>query len=469
MSEATLLIVDDAPGMRRMMQLMLEGFGHRALAAGDAEEALTLLARERVDMVFTDLQLPGASGLDLLERVRGLLPDVPVVVITAFATIETAVRAVKLGAFDYLVKPFRIEEIEALVAHALALRVAERENAYLREIAAAPFEGLVGSSAAMRQVYDTIARVAPSPTTVLITGETGTGKELVARAVHARSDRADRLFVPINCAAIPSELLEAELFGVTRGAFTGATRDRPGKFELADGGTLFLDEIGDMPLAMQAKLLRVLQERTVERLGSGAVRHVDVRLLAATHRDLDALVERGGFRSDLYYRLAVVPISLPPLRERREDIRDLTLLAVGRFARRSGREIELTSEALDRLTEYHWPGNVRELYNVLERAVLLSNGTVLDADAFDDLPPSPADAGEAARRAEGRTAQAGGVTAPDTVSPLATVVARAEREAIQGALAATADNKTRAAELLGVSVRTLWYKIQKLGIATPGE
>ena len=455
MSSATILVVDDEPRMRRVLELMLEGFGHHVVTCESVESGIAAIESERIDLLFTDLQLPDGSGLDLLDRVRAAHPELPVVVITAYATIETAVRAIKLGAFDYLVKPFRIDEIEALVTHALALRDTRRENAYLREVAAAPFEGLVGSSAAMRGVYERIDRVAEAPTTVLITGETGTGKELVARAIHARSPRADRLFVAVNCAAIPGELLEAELFGVAKGAFTGATADRPGKFELADGGTLFLDEIGDMPLAMQAKLLRALQERTIERLGSSAVRQVDVRLIAATHRDLASMVADGSFRADLYYRLAVVPIALAPLRERREDVAELAAHAVERFARRAGRHVELTTEALARLERYDWPGNVRELQNVLERAVLLARDSVLDADAFDDLPSAAMPAPPT-------------VTSSGSVPTLESVVAAAERDAIRAALAATGDNKTRAAELLGVSVRTLWYKLQRLGLA-PGQ
>ena len=453
MSSATILVVDDEPRMRRVLEMMLEDSGHQVVTRDTVASGIAAIESERIDLLFTDLQLPDGSGLDLLERVRAARPELPVVVITAYATIETAVRAIKLGAFDYLVKPFRIDEIEALVRHALALRDTRRENAYLREVAAAPFEGLVGSSAAMRGVYDRIDRVAEAPTTVLVTGETGTGKELVARAIHARSPRADRLFVAVNCAAIPGELLEAELFGVTKGAFTGATADRPGKFELADGGTLFLDEIGDMPLAMQAKLLRALQERTIERLGSPVVRHVDVRLIAATHRDLASMVADGSFRADLYYRLAVVPIALTPLRERREDIPELAAHAVDRFARRAGRRIELTPEALARLERYDWPGNVRELQNVLERAVLLARDSVLDAEAFDDLP-------SAAIPAQPAPVVAG------AIPTLESVVATAERDAIRAALAATGDNKTRAAELLGVSVRTLWYKLQRLGLAS---
>jgi len=452
MTRATILIVDDEPHMRRILEMMLEGFGHRVLSAGSAEEALSTLGAEHVDLVLSDLQLPGMSGLDLLSRIRPSWPDVTVVIITGFATIETAVQAIKLGAYDYLVKPFRIEEIEAVVGHALALRDAQRENAYLKEIAAAPFEGMVGESAPMRRVFERIERVAPAPTTVLVTGETGTGKELVARAIHARSPRAGRLFVAVNCAAIPGALLEAELFGVMRGAFTGATRDRAGKFELADGGTLFLDEIGDMPLEMQAKLLRVLQERVIERLGSNVARPVDVRVIAATHRDLSALVRAKRFREDLMYRLTVVPVELPPLRERREDIAPIARAAVERFAASSGERLTLSPDAVLRLERYEWPGNVRELQNVIERAVLLATGPALGADDFADLPvrATPMHVDSAA--------------ALDAAATLADVVAGAERAAIIAALRETGDNKTRAAERLGISVRSLWYKLQRYGL-----
>ena len=455
MTRAAILVVDDEPHMRRILEMMLEGFGHRVLAADSAEDALSMLEAEHVDLVLSDLQLPGLSGLDLLSRIRPSWPDVTVVIITGFATIETAVQAIKLGAYDYLVKPFRIEEIEAVVGHALALRDAQRENAYLKEVAAAPFEGMIGESAPMRRVFERIERVAPAPTTVLVTGETGTGKELVARAIHARSPRAGRLFVAVNCAAIPGALLEAELFGVMRGAFTGATRDRAGKFELADGGTLFLDEIGDMPLEMQAKLLRVLQERVIERLGSNVTRPVDVRVIAATHRDLPALVRAKRFREDLMYRLAVVPVELPPLRERREDIAPIARAAVERFAASSGERLTLSPDAVLRLECYEWPGNVRELQNVIERAVLLATGPTLSADDFADLP---------VRATPMHVDSAALDTALDAAATLAEVVAAAERGAIIAALRESGDNKTRAAERLGISVRSLWYKLQRYGL-----
>ncbi|MET0398338.1 MAG: sigma-54 dependent transcriptional regulator [Longimicrobiaceae bacterium] len=452
MSEPTLLVVDDEPNIRRLLELSLGDGGYRVLTAATAAEASRLLASERVDVLLTDLQLPDRSGLELLAEVRAARADLPVILITAYGTVESAVQAIRAGAFDYVMKPFRVEEIEALVERALGLTRAERENAYLREVSAPEFEGMVAESPAMRAVVEAVERVAPAPTTVLVTGETGSGKELVARAVHARSPRAARLFVALNCAAIPAELLEAELFGVTKGAYTGAAADRPGKFELADGGTLFLDEIGDMPLAMQAKLLRAVQEGSIERLGSNAVRRVDVRIVAATHRDLARLVHEGAFRADLFYRLNVFPIHLPPLRERREDVAPIAVRAVERFARRMGRRVRLSAQAVAALEAYDWPGNVRELQNVLERAVLLARGELIESL---DLPaPRPG---------------AGPSSGPPSAPPgrpesLRAATERAEREAIRAALHHTGDNKARAAELLGVSVRTLWYKLERLGL-----
>jgi len=453
-SAATLLVVDDEPRIRRVLQLALSDLGYRVLLAEDADAAQRQLAAGDVDLALVDLQLPGRSGLDLLAELRTGRPELPVILMTAFGTVESAVQAMKLGAFDYVLKPFSVDEIHTLTQRALGLRRAERELAYLREAEATSFEGIVAAAPAMRAVLATVERVAGATATVLVTGETGVGKELVARALHARSPRADRLFVAVNCAAIPGELLEAELFGVTRGAFTGALADRAGKFELADGGTLFLDEIGDMPLAMQAKLLRALQEGAIERLGSGAPRPVDVRVVAATHRDLQAMVADGSFRADLFYRLHVVPIAIPPLRDRREDIPVLARHLVERLGRHIGRPARLSDEAIDRLLAYDWPGNVRELANVLERAILLAPGELL---AAADVPVGAA--GSATPTGPAATGQA-----PGPPPPLRDVVERAEREAIREALRHTGGNKTRAAELLGVSIRTLWYKLEKLGL-----
>jgi two-component system response regulator AtoC len=454
----TVLVVDDEARIRRLLEMALSDGGYDVLVAGSAEDAEALLGEEAVDLVLTDLALPGRSGIEFLSDLRARGEEIPVILITAFGTVESAVQAMKLGAFDYVIKPFRTEEIEALVARALQLRRAERENRYFREITEPSFEGITATSPAMASVIRTIERVAPTSSTVLITGETGVGKELVARALHARSPRKDQLFVPLNCAAIPGELLEAELFGVVRGAYTGASRDRPGKFELAHEGTLFLDEIGDMPPPMQAKLLRVLQGGVVERLGSNQTRRVDVRVVCATHRDLDSMVKSGSFREDLYYRINVVPIQVPSLRERVEDIRPIATSVVEAHGRRLGRQIRLSEPLLRRLEAYGWPGNVRELNNILERATLLA-----DSDLLTDVDlPSP--------RAITRTGAFSERDGADTPETLRSAVERAERRAIRKALALTGDNKTRAAEILGVSVRTLWYKIRDLGLgsSSPG-
>ncbi len=442
MSE-TVLVVDDEPRIRRIVEMALGDRGYRVLTAPSAEGAHDVLDQERVDAVITDLQLPGRSGLELLSDIRRADPALPVILITAYGTVESAVEAIKAGAFDYVLKPFGVDELEALVERALDQRPRRPEA-----VAASPggvADGVVALSEGMRKVMALVRQVAAAPTTVLVTGETGVGKEVVARAIHELSRRSANPFVAVNCAAIPGELLEAELFGVSRGAYTGAVKDRPGKLEIADGGTLFLDEIGDMPSALQPKLLRVLQEGTVERLGSNVSRPVDVRVIAATHRDLSALVADSRFRQDLFYRINVFPIHVPPLRERPEDIEALAQHALARFGERLGTHAKLSAAAMAVLRRHAWPGNVRELMNVLERAVLLSQDAVIE---HVDLPA----AGPADDRGEGG------------VLPLSDAVARAERAAIQAALERTGDNKAQAAKLLGVSVRTLFYKLDKLGL-----
>ncbi len=447
MSE-TVLVVDDEPRIRRIVEMALGDRGYRVLTSPSAEDAHDVLSRESVDAVVTDLQLPGRSGLELLSQIRRDRPGLPVILVTAFGTVESAVEAIKAGAFDYVLKPFSVEELEALVERALDSR--PTRVGVEPEPGGEGAVGVVARSDAMKRVLELTRQVADAPTTVLVTGETGVGKEVVARTLHTGSVRRDRPFVAVNCAAIPGELLEAELFGVSRGAYTGAVKDRPGKLEVADGGTLFLDEIGDMPTNLQPKLLRVLQEGSLERLGSNVARSVDVRVVTATHRDLAALVRDGRFREDLFYRINVFPIHVPPLRERPEDIEPLARHALARFAERLGTHATLAPSALDALRAYPWPGNVRELLNVLERAVLLSR----DARITEvELPAASSSAGPVG---------SGGGSA---VLALSDAVARAERAAIEAALERTGDNKAQAAKLLGVSVRTLFYKLEKLGLS----
>jgi two-component system response regulator AtoC len=452
MTHATVLIVDDEPRLRRVLEMLLVDQGHRVVSAATLAEGRRALAEEQVDVALIDLMLPDGSGLDLLRGIQEASPDLPAVVMTAFGTIETAVEAMQLGARTYLVKPFDSAQVETVIARALEWRRSRRNEYLLKDQATRGLAGFIGQTPVMQAVFDLVARVAPTAAPVLLLGETGTGKELAARAVHAASGRDDALFVALNCAAIPAALLEAELFGVMRGAFTGAHADREGKFELADGGTLFLDEIGDLPLEMQAKLLRVIEQGIVERIGGGRPQRVDARVVAATHRDLAAMVREGAFRADLYYRLAVVPVTLPPLRQRLDDLPLLAADALDRFARRIGRPMRLAPDALAALRDYDWPGNVRELHNVLERAVLLSDDGVIDGAQLAVLLAPP-------------LATPRYLPAIREVPALADVVAVAERNAIREALAATGDNKTRAAERLGISVRTLWYKLRRLGLA----
>src|SRR6266550_2928370 len=373
----TLLIIEDEAKMRRLLELNLGEDGFKMLSAPDAETGLQLLASEQVDLVLTDLKLPGMSGLELLQAVKRQNAALPVVVMTAFGSVETAVEAMKAGAADYVLKPFSLSEMRMVVRKELDVRNLREENRSLREALGKRYThpNVVARSPKMQEVLATVERVAPTNATVLLGGESGVGKDLIARAIHEKSRRASGPFLKINSTAIPENLLESELFGFEKGAFTGAVASKPGKFELADKGTLFLDEIGDVPPVTQVKLLRVLQEREFERLGGTRTVKVDVRLVAATNRDLRAALEEGTFREDLYYRLNVVPIDIAPLRERREDIPDLARLFMSRFGGESGKPVKgIAPEAVRILVNYHWPGNVRELQNIIERACALAKG-----------------------------------------------------------------------------------------------
>jgi two-component system response regulator AtoC len=444
------LVVDDERKMRRVLQMLLEQMGLESTPAESGEEALAAFQAEKFDLVLTDLRMPGMGGMAWIERLRALDAEVPVIVLTAYGTVATAVEAMKHGAVDFILKPFDVDAVEVVIQNAVDLTRYRTENRYLRERYDQPaaFENIVGSSPAMQRIFDLVPRVAPTKSAVLITGETGTGKELIARAIHNRSPRESKLFVPLNCAAIPAELLESELFGHARGAFTGAQAARIGKFEIADGGTLFLDEIGDMPYPLQAKLLRVLQEGIVEPVGTNRRVPVDVRVLSSTNRDLTAAMPAGTFREDLYYRLNVFHIEVPPLRERREDVRPLFEACLRRFARELGKsELRMAPDAGTALEGYDWPGNVRELQNLVERAVVLNPGNTIDGAFLRTLLPVTA--------------------APLTDEPLIDesglegAVAQLERKIILRALAENGDNKAEAARRLGVSERTLWYKLKK--------
>jgi DNA-binding NtrC family response regulator len=451
----TILIIEDEAKMRRLLELNLGEDGFKTLSAGDAESGLKLLDSEPVHLVLTDLKLPGMNGLEFLHIAKQQNQFLPIVVMTAFGSVETAVEAMKAGATDYVLKPFSLAEIRMVVHKELDNSRLREENRSLREALGEKFThpNIVALSPKMQEVLATVERVAPTNSTVLLGGESGVGKDLIARAIHEKSRRASGPFVKINSTAIPENLLESELFGYEKGAFTGATTSKPGKFETADKGTLFLDEIGDVPPVTQVKLLRVLQEREFERLGGTRTVKVDVRLLAATNRDLRAALEDGTFREDLYYRLNVVPIDIPPLRAHKEDIPALATLFVTRFAKESGRAEKITGispAALQILTAHYWPGNVRELQNVIERACALAQG--------GDLQPSDIQLDTPRNRS---TASGPGA---DRFLPDGMTLDQWEDEMIRESLKRAGGNKSQAARLLGLSRNALRYRLSKIGI-----
>jgi two-component system nitrogen regulation response regulator GlnG len=472
------LVADDEPSIRFVLTEVLEELGHRVLAVEDGDAALGELTRGSFDLAFLDIRMPGLTGIEVLQRCRASGSDVAIVIITAQNLLENAVESMKAGALDYLVKPFAIAEVKALAEKALSTRALQDEVRSLRRAVArtvAPGgERLVGSSQALLEIYKTIGKVAPRNVPVLITGESGTGKELVAHAIHAASPRAESPFIAVNAAAIPRELLESELFGHERGAFTGATSTRAGRFREASGGTLFLDEIGDMAVDLQAKLLRVLQSGEVTSVGGRNPEVVDVRIVAATHRDLDAGVQDGSFREDLLYRLRVVPISIPPLRERIEDVRTLAAHFVDRYASDLAEgPVSLPETTIERLEDHDWPGNVRELENAIKRALVLSTNDVLAPEEFAFLKPRGDTAtGEASleelvvREIDRMIDGEGGGEASDIYQK---IQQRVERPLIEVVLQRTHGNQIRAAAMLGINRNTLRKKITELEIELPNR
>jgi DNA-binding NtrC family response regulator len=466
---ASVLVVDDDPAVGKVLAGLL---GQRKLRAShvlSGEAALEALAREPRDLVITDLRMPGMDGLELLRRVRALAPELPVIVLTAHGSIATAVEAMRAGAADFLSKPFDREEIFYTVDKALALG-ARRAEAPPEPTPASPSSTKLGSCPAMQDVEARIERAARATANALVRGESGTGKELVARAIHERGPNASGPFVAVNCAALPEQLLESELFGYEKGAFTGAVGRRPGRVELAKGGTLFLDEIAEVPLAAQAKLLRLLQEREYQPLGGTRALRAEARFVAATHRDLEAMVRAGQFREDLYYRLNVLPIWLPPLRERGSDLLELAERCVARFGEENGRPgARLDPSAKARIVTHDWPGNVRELLCVMERIVVFADDDAIGAAQVSrelDRMRAPT-LGGAAPNAEAAAPSSGRATSNEA-DPASSLQARrdeAEREAVLEALRRAGQNRTRAARLLGVSRRTLYNRLESLGIA----
>ena len=438
-----ILAVDDEPNMRRLLEISLRQAGYKAVLAANGAEALVQIKSQHIDLVISDLHMPSMDGLALLKAIRQDSDTLPFIMVTALGEIKTAVEAMKLGASDYILRPFDLETLEIAIAKSLSAKRLNVENTFLKSNNIAT--GLIGESASMLALKQLIQQVAPEKATVLITGETGTGKELVAKAIHAASLRKNHLFVALNCAAIPAEILESELFGHEKGAFTGALKERVGKFELADGGTLFLDEISEMPIHLQAKLLRVLQEGVVEKIGSNKSIQLDIRIIAATNRDPMHAVKEGKLREDLYYRLNVFQLNTPPLRERLNDIKQLTHY----FLAKSGSQI--SDDALLKLQAYAWPGNVRELENVLERAAILAaKQTIL-------LQHLPADIAAMQTQAQ----DISGVDRPFSIPQM---TAQIEKKLIGEALAACNDNKAKAAKLLEISERSLWYKLDQFNL-----
>ena len=442
--ERQVLVVDDEPDIRELLELTLTKMGLGVVAVGSIAEAREALKRGRFELCLTDMRLADGEGLELVRHIGGLDNDLPVAVITAHGSAENAVAALKAGAFDYVSKPVGLEQLRALVKSALSLP--DQGGVPARDLP------LLGSSAPLAQVRELIAKLARTQAPVHISGESGSGKELAARLIHGEGARRERAFVPVNCGAIPETLMESEFFGYKKGAFTGADQDRDGFFQAASGGTLFLDEVADLPLPMQVKLLRVIQEKRVRKVGATQEEPVDVRVISATHQDLARLVEAGRFRQDLFYRLNVIELKMPPLRECREDVPQIAASILERIARQAGgTPAQLSGAALEELTLYDFPGNIRELENILERATALSGGGDIGPD---DLRLKPAPAEEpGVRPAEGAL----GVPLPEYLD-------RIEREAILEALARTNFNRTAAAKLLGITFRTLRYRMQRLGI-----
>ncbi len=450
--EKRVLVVDDDESLRRVTQVQLEQAGFKTTTAGDGIEALSILQKSAHDLVITDLKMPAMSGIELLRRIRADYPDVLVVMLTAFGTVESAVEAMKAGAYDYITKPVHPDELDLVARRALEHLQLIEENRSLRGSLDAKygFENIIGRSSSLLYVLDMAARAAQTDATVLIHGETGTGKELLAKAVHFNSRRREKPFVTINCGAIPKDLLESELFGHVKGSFTGAVAHRKGKVESADGGTLFLDEIGEMPLELQVKLLRLIQQGEIEKVGAPSASTVDVRVIAATHRDLEAMIEDGTFREDLYYRLSVIPLELPPLRERLDDIPQLVEHFFSKLKQKHGRDsLVLPISLMPYFSNYRWPGNIRELENIIERLIVLTPGNEI---TVSHLP--------AFLRREHASVDALNIDLPSQGISLEAI----EKELILKALGKFNWNQTHAAKYLDISRKALIYRMEKHGI-----
>ncbi len=457
MSAARVLIVDDEKSMRDLLTITLEKAGYDVTAAEGGEAAIEAIRKESFEAIITDLRMPKVDGMQVLSAARDLSPETAVIVVTAVASTETAVEAMKLGAFDYITKPFKLDEVDLIVKNGLERKRLRDENLYLRKQLETQhrFENIIGKSPGIVDVFDTIRKIADSPATAMITGESGTGKELVARAIHFNSLRRDKPFVSVNCGAIPEGLMESELFGHVKGSFTGAVANKVGLFAAAEGGTLFLDEITEIPPLLQVKLVRAIQMREIRRVGDTKDIKTDVRLIAASNRDLETAVREGVMREDLFYRLNVIPIRLPPLRERHEDIAFLVAHFIQKFSKELGKGVRgVTPEAMAVLERHHWPGNIRELENAVERAIVLGSGEMIGVDS---LPESV--------RRERPVREPEVVDVPDEGLDLDATLDELERRYLQIALERTRGVQTKAAELLRMTFRQFRYKLQKHNLA----
>lgn len=461
--KSRILVVDDEESIREFLEIMLKKEGYEITLAEDGQKAKDLLTKKTFDMIISDLQMPHVTGIELLKHVKESYPETVFMLITAFGTTETAVEAMKMGAYDYLTKPFKIDEVRLNIQNALRSRNLEVENRSLKKelVKEYSFQNMVGNSPAMHAVYDMVKRVSQTPTNVLITGESGTGKEVVAKAIHYNGPLKDRPFITVNCGAIPENLMESEMFGHKKGSFTGAIVDKAGLFEVADGGTLFLDEVGELPLTIQVKLLRAIQERVIRRVGATEDMKVEVRIIAATNRNLEDMVQKGGFRQDLYYRLNVINIKTPGLRERREDIPLLAAHFLKKYNERLNKNIGgISAEAMEILKKYDYPGNVRELENMIERTVALEGGATILPES---LPPM-------VNTSSGRKmASSNEIEIGDDGVDLDKVMGQIEKELLIKAIHSAGGVKKRAAKLLHISFRSMRYRVEKYNLGVVGD
>lgn len=458
-----ILAVDDEESIREFLEIMLKKEGYDVTTAKDGAEAIDVLKKRSFDMVISDLQMPNVTGMELLKHVKDNYPDLVFMIITAFGTTESAVEAMKLGAYDYITKPFKIDEVRIVIGNALRSKNLEVENRTLKKEMQKEFsfQSLVGNSDKMHQIYDLIKRVSQTPTNVLITGESGTGKEMVAKAIHVNGPLKNKPFVTINCGAIPENLMESEMFGHKKGSFTGAIQDKVGLFEVADGGTLFLDEVGELPLTIQVKLLRAIQERVIRRVGATEDQKIEVRIIAATNRDLEEMIKEGTFREDLFYRLNVILIKVPPLRERSDDVSLLAKHFLQKYSTRFGKPVNgISDEAMKTLKKYDYPGNVRELENIIERTVALEAGSTILPESLPPFVNTPSGR---------KLASSHEIEIGDDGIDLERIIGQMEKELLIKAIHKANGVKKKASKLLGITFRSMRYRCDKYGLSAPGD